>query len=313
MELICSKAACEWKVHLLLDMESIGIISSMMMLEAAKSEYLVPVDVDDLITPGALLILAHEINRLARAVLVYTDEDLLVDSKPASPYLRAKFDPVLALDNSTIWHLYAIKRDAALAADVYGDTAANWCQEWNTVYRMFYACARIEHTPKVLYHWRQRPGFITNNMKGASRSLDSVHHILERHIAHTATLQRFYVSEWPESPWIDQLASYGGPCALALKIQSVATAGNSLAFFRISALARAGVWPMESHELSSDMVIQPIGRRASNGWTVAFSPLVRARAGLSFRCNQSRSRPPACVPGVSHALARYGLNLNYRN
>ncbi|MDP2025018.1 MAG: glycosyltransferase [Sulfuriferula sp.] len=409
MELIRSRAAGEWKARLIEEPQPIGIVASLRLgLEAAQGEYVVPVDADDLITPDAVQILAHEINRLGRPDLVYTDEDLLVDGKPASPYLRAAFDPVLSLDNSTIWHLCAMKRDAALAADVYGDAAANWCQDWDAVSRIFGSGGRIAHVPEVLYHWRQHAGSTTNNAQGDLRSLDSVRHILERHIARTAAPQRFYVAEWPdnrgarelyiarrpddlpqlvwigdaarednlkcdenailvvasngvliesqqvfvevarllelhphvgvvgglvedkdgvvvdgcymvndagmlESPWLGQPAGYGGPYALALKTQSVTTTGNSLAFFRISALKRAGAWPLEAYETLSDTTMQLCGRLAANGWIAAFSPLVRARVGSAFRSEQSRRRPPSGVSCVSHALVRYGMGRNYRN
>jgi glycosyltransferase involved in cell wall biosynthesis len=409
MDLICSKVAGEWKARLIVELQPIGIVASLRLgLEAAQGEYVVPVDADDLITPDAVQILAHEINRLGRPDLVYTDEDLLVENKPASPYLRAAFDPVLSLDNSTIWHLCAMKRDAALAANVYGDAAANWCQDWDAVSRIFDSGGRIAHVPEMLYHWRQHAGSTTNNAQGDPRSLDSVRHILERHIARTAAPQRFYVAEWPanrgarelyiarrpddlpqlvwigdvatednlkcdenailvvasngvliesqqvfvevarllelhphvgvvgglvedkdgmvvdgcymvngtgmlESPWLGQPASHGGPYALALKTQSVATTGNSLAFFRISALKRADAWPPAAYEVSSDTVMQWCGRLAENGWSVAFSPLVRARAGSAFRSEQSRRRPPVGVPGVSHALVRYGMSRNYQD
>jgi len=407
MELIRSRAVGEWQARLIVEPQPIGIVSSLRLgLEAAQGEYVVPVDADDLITLDAVQILAHEIDRLGRPELVYTDEDLLVDSKPASPYLRAAFDPLLILDNSTIWHLCAMRRDAALAADVYSDAAANWCQDWDTVSRIASCGGRIEHVPEVLYHWRQHAGSTTNNAKGDSRSLDSVHHILERHIALTPTPQRFYVADWPESrgarelyiarnpdplppfvwigdvatddsvrcnedailviaangiiiesqqvfvevarllelhqqvgvvgglvegkdgvvvdgcymvngagmlesPWLGQAASHGGPYALALKTQSVATSGHAMAFFRISALKQAGAWPLKAHEASK--VMQLCGRLAANGWVIAFSPLVRARAGSSFCSEQSRSRPPAGVPAGSHALVRYGMALNYRS
>ncbi|MBU2803660.1 glycosyltransferase [Acidithiobacillus ferridurans] len=115
-----------------------------------------------------------------------------------------------------------------------------------------------------------------------------------------------------ESPWLGQPASHGGPYALALKTQSVATTGNSLAFFRISALKRAVAWPLAVYEVSSDTVMQLCGRLAENGWNVAFSPLVRARAGSAFHSEQSRRRPPSGVSCVSHALVRYGMGRNFR-
>lgn len=409
MELIRSRSAGGWKARLIIvESQPIGIVPALRLgLEAAQGEYVLPIDADDLITPDALQILTHEIDRLGRPDLLYSDEDLLVNDRPAMPYLRSTFDPVLALDNSTIWHLCAMKRDAALAADVYGDAAANWCQDWDSVSRIAGSGGRIEHMPVVLYHWRQHTGSTTNNVQGDPRSLDSVRYILERHIAHTATPQRFYVADWPdnrgtrelyiarrpdnlpqfvwigdaaaeavkcnedailliaasgiliesqqvfvevarlfelhsrvgvvgglvegkdglvvdgchmvnyagmlESPWLGQPVSRGGPYALALKTQSVATTGNLLAFFRVSALKQAGVWPLETNRPASDSLIQLCGRLAAHSWTVAFSPLIRARAGSSLHIEPSLRQPPSGAPHVSHGLVRYGMSRNYRN
>jgi glycosyltransferase involved in cell wall biosynthesis len=409
MDLIRTRAAGDWKARLIVEPQSIGIVSSLRLgLEAAQGEYVSPVDADDLLTLDAVQILSHEIDRLGRPELVYSDEDLLVDNKPSSPLLRAAFDPVLAFDNSTIWHLCAMKRDAALGADVYGDAAANWCQDWDSVSRIAGSGGRIAHVPEVLYHWRQHAGSTTNKENGDSRSLDSVRHILERHIARTESPVHFYVAEWPESrgakelyiarrpdalpefvwigdaansdaincddaailvvatngvitesqqvfvevarllelhpnvgvvgglvvgadgvvvdgchmvngagmlesPWLGQHVSHGGPYALALKTQSVATTGNSLAFFRISALRAVGAWPLRANMSPSDMVMQLCGRLAADGWIVAFSPLARARASSSFCTERNHRRPPSGVPDFSHSLIRYGMGRSYRN
>ncbi len=409
LELIRSRAEGVWQARLIIEPQPIGIVASLRLgLEAAQGDYVIPTDADDLITPDAMQILVHEISRLGRPDLIYSDEDLMIDGKPASPCLRASFDPVLTLDNSTIWHLCAMRRDAALAADVYGDAAANWCQDWDTVSRIAGSGGRIVHVPEILYHWRQHTGSTTNNAKGDSRSLDSVRHILEAHIARTAMPQNFYVANWPESrgvrelyiarrpiplpqfvwigdiatddaanchddailmfaaegvliesqkvfaevarlfelhpqvgvvgglvkgkddvivdscymvngagmlesPWLGQAAGYGGPYALAQKTQSVATSGNSLGFFRISALKKIGAWPLKAHEVSANTVMQLCGRLAANGQLVAFSPLVRARVGSAFRSESGYKRPPVGVPAIGHALIRYGIDLNYRN
>ena len=409
MDLIHAQAAGEWGARLIVEPQPIGIVASLRRgLEAARGEYVVPVDADDLITPDAMQILAHEIRRLQRPDLLYTDEDMLVDSRPTSPYLRAAFDPVLALENSTIWHLCALKGDSALAADVYGDPAANWCQDWDAVSRIAGRGGSIAHVPEVLYHWRQHAGSTTNNERGDPRSLDSARHILDRHVARTAMPRNFLVAEWPEnrgarelyisrrsdtlpqfvwigdatvskalgcdetailviaangvaiesrqvlvevarmfelhplvgalgglvegkdgmvvdgcymvnkagmleSPWIGQSVGYGGPYALALKSQSVATTGNLLAFFRVSALKRARAWPLEANLAFSQTITELCGRIAADGWAVAFSPLVRARAGSTHCGERVRARPPAGVPSVSQALVRYGVSRNFRD
>jgi len=407
MNLISAKIAGEWKARLIVEPEPIGIVASLRLgLEAARGEYVVPVDADDLITLDALQILSHEINRLGRPELVYTDEDLLLDNKPAAPYLRAAFDPILSLDNSTIWHMCAFRRDEALSSDVYGDASANWCQDWDTVSRIFASGGSIAHVPEVIYHWRQHAGSTTNNAQGDPRSLHSVRHILERHIKRTEMPQHFYVAEWPdnrgarelyiarhtddmpqlvwigdfvmndnlsceesailvftrndviirskqvfvevtrllelhpqvgavgglvedndgivvdacylissagllECPWLGHPPGYSGHYALAQKPQSVAITGNSMAFFRIAALKQIGLWPLENHKFSSDLVVQWCGRFAKNGWTVAFSPLVRARTGLAHRHEQIRKRPPVGMAGGCHSLARYAMSRSF--
>jgi len=409
IEHIVSNSAERWRATVIVEPQPLGIMGAMRRgLESAQGDYIVPVDADDVLTADAIQILTNTIARLNKPDLIFSDEDALVEGQPASPYLRSAFDPVLNLDSSYIWHLCAINRERALAFAVYTDQGATWCHDWDSVMRVAKEGGRIEHIPEVLYHWRQHSGSTTNKSQGDSRSLDSVRHILERHIARTAAPQRFYVAEWPdnrgarelyiarrpddlpqlvwigdvatednlkcdenailvvasngvmiesqqafvevarllelhphvgvvgglvedkdgmvvdgcymvngtgmlESPWLGQPASHGGPYALALKTQSVATTGNSLAFFRISALKQADAWPLAAYEVSSDTVMQLCGRLAENGWSVAFSPLVRARAGSAFRSEQSRRRPPSGVSGVSHALVRYGMGRNYRN
>lgn len=116
-----------------------------------------------------------------------------------------------------------------------------------------------------------------------------------------------------ESLWLGQAATYGGPHVLALKPQSVTTTGNSLAFFRVSALKQAGAWPLEINKLTFDSAILLCGLLAANNWTVAFSPLIQASAGLTFRNQPIRTRPNIDLRDVTRATARYGSSRGYRN
>jgi hypothetical protein len=116
-----------------------------------------------------------------------------------------------------------------------------------------------------------------------------------------------------ESPWLGHLSNYCGAYALAQKTQSVATTGKSLAFFRISALKRVGAWPLSDYDDISDLVMKLCGQLAAAEWIVAFSPLVKAKAGSSFRIQQSRKRIPYGVPIMNHMLIRYGSGLEFRD
>jgi glycosyltransferase involved in cell wall biosynthesis len=109
-----------------------------------------------------------------------------------------------------------------------------------------------------------------------------------------------------ESPWIGQASSYSGPYALAKKTQSVASTGNLLAFFRISALKQIGAWPLAAHEICSDTAIQWCGLLTQTGWNVAFSPLVQARIGPKHWGETSPKRSPIRLIPLNQSLIRYG-------
>ncbi|MGY4350480.1 glycosyltransferase involved in cell wall biosynthesis [Bradyrhizobium sp. GM7.3] len=197
---IHQRAESDWSARMLVEPEAIGIVAALRRgLEASTGDYVVPVDADDLITDDAIQILAHQIEEKGHPDFLFSDEDTLVAGRPALPYLRGAYDPLLSLDNSTIWHLCAMKREAAIAAGVYSDAAANWCQDWDSVSRIADRGGRIEHIPEILYHWRQHSGSTTNNSEGDARQLDSVRHILARHIARCTKPLNFEIADWPES------------------------------------------------------------------------------------------------------------------
>ena len=195
---IRTKASSLWNASVIVEPSPLGITGAMRVgLEAVKSDYIVPLDADDLLTHDALQILACAIDRASQPDLVYSDEDLLIDGKPAHPYLRPAFDPVLHLDSSYVWHLCAIKRERAVALDLYTDHGATWCHDWDSLTRVANSDGRIEHVPEVLYHWRQHKGSTTNNVDGDPRSLESVRHVLNQGIANTQAPHRYQVVDWP--------------------------------------------------------------------------------------------------------------------
>ncbi len=186
-----------WNANLIINPIPLGIMGAMRKgLEEAKGEYIVPVDADDIITMDAIQILSSSIVKLSKPDLVYSDEDLLIEGRLAHPYLRAKFDPIMNLDSSYIWHLCAIKRECAFEFGLYTDSAATWCHDWDTVMRIANAGGRIEHVPEVLYHWRQHSRSITNNSDGDSRSLDSVRHILNQQVILSKKHDNYFVTDW---------------------------------------------------------------------------------------------------------------------
>jgi O-antigen biosynthesis protein len=403
---IVREGAARWSANVIVEPAPLGIMSAMRLgLKHAISDYIVPLDADDLLTADAIHILTSSVARFDAPDMLFSDEDTLVEGKPTSPYLRGAFDPVLNLDSSYIWHVCAINRARALALEFYTDQGAAWCHDWDSVMRMVNGGSRIEHIAEVLYHWRQHAASTTNKPAGDTRSLDSARHVLERQISRYKMPKRFFVTNWPqnrgapelyiaraahelppfvwvgdaagdwdlqadavlvsaasgiiipsqevfvevarlmelhpsigavggrvldrddvvidacfmassagvlESPWVGRTADWSGPYALAQKSQSVATAGQSLAFFRVAALNRAGLWPLPKSEHSPELVSATCGRLAEAGWITAFSPLVVARATRTGGSGARMIRQSARMSSERQALARYGLDTGHR-
>ncbi|MDQ3242472.1 MAG: glycosyltransferase, partial [Gemmatimonadota bacterium] len=177
---------------------NLGIVGGMRhCLLAAAGEYIVPVDADDLLTPDALQVFASVIGRReAPPILVYSDEDILRAERPETPFIRPDFDPVLNLDTSYIWHLCAIRRDAALAHGLYSDPTAEYCHDWDSVNRLAVLEEPV-HIPEVLYHWRHHEVSHTNRPAQHPGSIESTRTLLERRAATLPNAALFEVAEFP--------------------------------------------------------------------------------------------------------------------
>jgi hypothetical protein len=178
--------------------ENVGIMEGMRRcLDAASGEYVVPFDSDDVLLPDALALLEGAIADRSRPGVVYTDEDVLEDGRPRSPYLRPDWDPVLNLCTSYVFHLCAFRRADALRLGVYTDDEARWCHDWDTIHRFDADGASIAHVSEVAYHWRAHARSSTHRPAPESGSLASQRHVLERALAARARPELFDLEPFP--------------------------------------------------------------------------------------------------------------------
>ena len=129
--------------------------------------------------------------------LVYSDEDHLVRGVPKAPYFRPDWDPVLNLCTSYVFHVCAFRRDRALELDVFGDSAVEWCHDWDTICRFWQAGDGPEHVAEVLYHWRTHEESSTNRPDPERRSLDSQLQLLGRVLAERGLSELFGLEPFP--------------------------------------------------------------------------------------------------------------------
>jgi len=79
----------------------------------------------------------------------------------------------------------------------------------------------------------------------------------------------------------------------------------------VSALKQAGLWPLKGSSKAEDLVPLLCDGLAADGWTVGFSPLVRARVDMTVKQERPARTPPARKARGSHAFVRYGMSRNF--
>jgi glycosyltransferase involved in cell wall biosynthesis len=177
---------------------NLGIFRALRIgLESATGRYVLPVDHDDVLVRDCFRVLASVIHEEGDPAFVFSDEDLLIEGQPRHPYLRPDFDPILNLASSYIWHVTAVRRDVALASNLYLDIEAEFCQDWDATMRIWQAGYPLLHVPEVLYHWRQHPASSTGKADPAEGSIRSVRHVLERFVAAQSHPEHYRIDDFP--------------------------------------------------------------------------------------------------------------------
>lgn len=241
---ILTELAADPRVRLLDAPQNLGIIGAMRRcLEAAATDWIVPMDADDLLTRDALQRITVEITASAPA-FVYSDEDILHNGEPCSPYRRPAFDPVLNLADSYIWHLCAFRRDKALELGVYSDTAAEYCHDWDTVTRFAAAGEAIAHVPEVLYHWRVHQSSNSNSGAANAGSLRSAERVMAKVIAAQADPGLYEIGAFPIFRGQEQSAILRRPVSplpidLVLLAREAPTAGGAASQAGLPSLCRS--------------------------------------------------------------------------
>lgn len=124
----------------------------------ATGTFLALLDHDDLLTPQALLEMALRLEQVPEADMLYSDEDkVTMRGDFVQPFYKPDFSPELLLTHNYLCHFSVIR--AAVFWDVGGfHTGVDGSQDFDLFLRVTEVAKRVEHVPKILYHWRMVPG-----------------------------------------------------------------------------------------------------------------------------------------------------------
>jgi GT2 family glycosyltransferase len=126
-------------------------------LGLATGEFVALLDHDDELTPEALAEVVRCLNAHPDADVIYSDEDKLEPSGArCDPYFKPDWSPDLFLSYMYMSHLMVVRR--SLVEEVGGfRTGFEGAQDYDLLLRLIEKTDRIQHIPRVLYHWRKSP------------------------------------------------------------------------------------------------------------------------------------------------------------
>ena len=135
-------------------------------IRAAKGEFVVLVDNDDVIHQDSLYYFAKALNKDKNIDFLYSDEDKMdYNGKIMEPHFKPDYSPDTLMSLNYICHLSCIRKSLV---DKVGGFRSEFdgSQDYDLFLRVVENTDNIYHVEKVLYHWRQTSdstaGFLSN-------------------------------------------------------------------------------------------------------------------------------------------------------
>lgn len=126
-------------------------------LSVAKGEYLGFLDHDDRLSPLALYSVVEQL-QTARPGMLYSDEDKLNElGERTEPIFKPGWSPDLLNNGMYVGHFLVASREAVAAVGGFR-SECDGSQDYDLALRLADLPVRIEHIPRMLYHWRKHAG-----------------------------------------------------------------------------------------------------------------------------------------------------------
>jgi GT2 family glycosyltransferase len=147
--------------------------SSNSALSIASGEFVVLFDHDDVISPDALFENALVVNRRPDVDVIYSDEDKIdEDGRRSLPYFKPDWSPESLLSRNYVSHLGVYRRSVVEDAGAFR-AGFEGSQDYDLLLRITEQTDRVEHIPRVLYHWRVHSGSAASARDQKTYALDA--------------------------------------------------------------------------------------------------------------------------------------------
>jgi GT2 family glycosyltransferase len=170
-------------------------------LALAKGEFIGFLDHDDVLEPDALFQHIKWLQDHRDADLIYSDEDKLTEEGLDSPIFKPDWSPDYFLSCNYICHFTLIR--ANVLEQVGGFRSEfDGAQDYDLFLRVVERTTRIDHIPRVLYHWRRSRASTADNIRRKPGSLETGRLALEAHLERQAARGHVTVDWRTHAYWI---------------------------------------------------------------------------------------------------------------
>ena len=123
-------------------------------LELVTGTFIAFMDHDDLLAPDAVFHIVKRINRKPDVDILYTDEDKVDESgKHSDAHFKPQWCPDHLLSRNYFGHLVVMRTELVQQIGGFRE-GFEGSQDYDLILRATERSRRIEHIPRVLYHWR---------------------------------------------------------------------------------------------------------------------------------------------------------------
>jgi glycosyltransferase involved in cell wall biosynthesis len=145
-------------------------VNSNAAIKMASGDFFALLDHDDILTPDALFEMVKKINTFIDVDFIYSDEDK-IDAKGEKyfgPYFKPDWSPYFFLSNNYLCHFSCFRRSLFEKLNDGFLSEFDGAQDYDLFLRLIEHARRVEHIPKILYHWRVHQGSTAQNISAKS-------------------------------------------------------------------------------------------------------------------------------------------------
>jgi GT2 family glycosyltransferase len=182
LKLLPELAARDSRIVLAKDEKRGGIsAASNRGLELAGGDWIGFLDHDDLLEPDALFEHVKWLQKHRDADLTYSDEDKLTEEGLDSPIFKPDWSPDYFLSCNYLCHFTLVRRDVLRRVGGFR-SGFDGAQDYDLFLRVIEKTTRVDHIPRVLYHWRRSLTSTADNIRRKPGSLETGRQALEAHL-----------------------------------------------------------------------------------------------------------------------------------